>query len=219
MGKKVVIFGCSEFSTMIRHYIEKNDQVYAYCADKEYIHENTYDGLPLVAFNDMKKLYPSDKYEMVIAIGYNQMNDIRKGRFIEAKQMGYNIYSYIHPSAIISTSKIGEGNIILENVVIAAGVTIADANIFQIGTVIAHHTTIGSYNFFAPKCAIAGDINITNNCFLGTNCTIKNGIYIAPYSLCGAGSVITQSTDIYSVTVPPRSITLDKNSRDMKLLS
>lgn len=219
MSKKIVIFGCSEFSAMLRTYIEKKEKVYAYCADREFINNDNFDGLPLIAFDELEKLYPSYEYEIIIAVGYNQMNDVRKERFTKAKQMGYKIYSYIHPSVILSTSKIGEGNIFLENVVIAAEVTIGDSNIFQISTTIAHHSNIGSFNFFAPSCAIAGDVNVSDNCFLGTNCTIKNGIDIAPYSLCGAGSIVTKSTDENSVTVPPRSITLNKNSKEMNLLS
>ena len=225
MEKEIVIVGCSEFSRMMASYLKQDGYIVAaYCQDRKYMDRDCFidwEGIevPVAAFEDIETVYPPDQYDMLITIGYNSMNEIRKNKYHEAKAKGYSICSYIHKSAVNSAEQIGEGNILLENVSLGKGVILGDCNILQMNTVIAHHTKIGSFNFFAPGAVLAGDIEVADNCFFGINCAVKNGIHVAEYTLCGAGSVVAFSTESYNVVVPGRSVILDKDSRNMRLLT
>lgn len=220
MSKKVVVFGTSEFSCMLAEYIgESDDSVCAFCVDREYLDASSQNGLPVIPFEDLPSHFLPGKVEVLVALGYRNMNALRKQRMEQALAMGYTLYTYIHPSAIISIGVCGSGNIFLENVVIAKGVKIGTGNIFQISTSIAHHTTIGNYNFFAPCCHLAGDIHVGDNCFFGINSSIVNGVFVSDYTLCGAGSLLTQDTLPYEAIVPARGSVFNKTSIEIDLLS
>lgn len=218
--QRVVIFGCTEFSAMLRWYVERDgDKVDAYCVDGAYIsNRDSFDGLPLLPFEKIGESFPTDSHKFLLTVGYNQMNAIREKKFHEIRSNGYELYSYIHPSAILSSRNMGQGNILLENTVIGMGCIVGDANIFQMSVSIAHHTKIGSFNFFAPSVAIAGDVEIDNNCFFGINSTLKNGIIISKATLCGAGCYLDGSTEPYQAFVPSKRVLLTKRSDEVKLI-
>ena len=49
--------------------------------DKAYIKCETLCGVPVVAFEDIEKAYPPDKFKMLIGIGYKDMNSLRELKF------------------------------------------------------------------------------------------------------------------------------------------
>ncbi len=46
------------------------------------------------------------------------MNSVRERIFGIAKEKGYEILSFIHPTAIVNAKHMGKGNIVFENAVI-----------------------------------------------------------------------------------------------------
>ena len=156
---------------------------------------------------------------MLICVGYTNKNMVRKRIYSEAKEKGYHIVNYIHPTATIATDMfVGWGTIVFERVTIGQFVKLGAMNVFDIGTVVSHHSVIGDFNFFAPVSALAGYVTVGQNCFFGIHSTIRNGISIADYTLVGAGCYISKNTEPYSVQVSARSTTLSgKSSLDMKL--
>ena len=144
------------------------------------------------------------------------MNEGRKQTFKKIKEKGYDILTFIHPTALVQTESIGEGNLFFENVTIGAYCTIGEGNIFYPCSHVAHHTTIGNYNFMAISCSIAGHVKIENQCFLGNHSTTKNGVCIADKTLVGAGAYISKNTSENNVIVPVRAVVLEnKLSEDM----
>lgn len=128
------------------------------------------------------------------------------------KEFGYELENLIHPSAVISTSTIGFGNIILENCVIGYNVKMGNANIMWPLASINHHNIIGSFNNISPGTSTSGGVVIGNHCFLGNNSTYKNKVTVLDYTLVGAGAYISHDTESNGVYVPERSIKLDKTS-------
>ena len=137
------------------------------------------------------------------------MNSFRAKKTAEAERKGYEILTYIHPSAVVNANKMGKGNIVMENVTIGPFVEIGDGNVFWANAHVAHHTCVGNYNFFTISVAVAGNIRIGDFCFFGNNCTIKNYLDIADRTLVGAGCYISKSTEPCGVYVPQRSIKLE----------
>ncbi len=218
----VIIFGINQFAEDLCYYL-KNETKYNVCGftvDKEYCTVNEYQGLPVVPFEEVEKIFPSFKYGIFICVGYNSMNTVREKKFKQAKEKGYQIMSFIHSTAIVLTDDIGEGNIVLEGVTIGIKCKIGCGNVFWANAHIAHHTTVGNFNFFTISVAIAGNINIKNNCFFGNNCTIKNGVKIDSYTLVGAGAYINHNTEKYGVYVPQRTVKLEnKLSTEISLIN
>lgn len=218
--KEIVIFGIDRFAELIYNFLKEDEQykVCGFCVDREYMNSDTAFGLPIVAFEEVDRHFPPDKYGMMICMGYTKMNTIRELKYTQAEKKGYRILGYRHPSAIVLSEDIDETNIIMEGVVIGQQCKIGRGNVFWPMAHVAHHTAIGSYNFFTISCSVAGNIKIGNNCTFGNNCTIKNGIKIEDYALIGAGAYISHDIEAESVYVPPRSYRLEgKKSWDFEL--
>ena len=219
--KKVIIFGISDFADQIFRYNkrDRNFEIAAFTVDREYLKVSEFCGIPVIPFDEIPEKYSPEDIEFIIAVGYQRMNDIRKNTFEKIKKLGFSLASFVHPTAVILTDNIGEGNIILEGTVIGLDCKIGNCNIFKASTHISHDTVIGDYNYFSVSTSVAGEVEIKNNCFFGNNSTTNDKISIASYTLAGAGAYISHDvTDEYGVYVPARTVRLEhKTSRDMKL--
>jgi sugar O-acyltransferase (sialic acid O-acetyltransferase NeuD family) len=195
--KPVIIFGTGDTGECVHYYLtnDSNYEVAAFTADKEYIKENTFHGLPLVAFDEIEKVFPPEKYDMFVAIGFSGLNEDRTKRFHEAKAKGYKFITYISSKAIVwKDIKIGENCLILENSVVHPFVTIEDNVTIWSGNLISHHTHICKNCFISAHVVIAGGVLIEENCFLGINSTVREYVKVAKNCIIGANSLILKDT-------------------------
>jgi sugar O-acyltransferase (sialic acid O-acetyltransferase NeuD family) len=221
--KKVVIFGTGGFAQIVYMYLKKVDpsklQVVAFSASELVIKEKTLCGLPLVPFEHIERIYPFQQYHMFIAVGYSDMNRKRARFFEEAKEKGYNLISYIHPSTIINDEfEIGENCFIFENNVIQPFVKLEDDVIIWTGNVISHHTTIMKHCFIVSHTAIAGNATLEPYCFVGMNATIRNSVRIARECVIGAGTVILHDTNEKEVYAAHSTVKLEVTSDKLRNL-
>jgi sugar O-acyltransferase (sialic acid O-acetyltransferase NeuD family) len=217
---KLIIFGNGDIAQIAKYYfqIDSPHQVVAFTLDKNYIKENTFEGLPVVPFEDIEKQYPPSEFHMFIAIAYGEMNKLRERKFYEAKQKGYHLVSYISSRCTyLSQYKCGENCFIFEDNTIQPFVQIKDNVTIWSGNHIGHHSIIHSHNFISSHVVISGHCEIESNCFLGVNSTIAHYVKIAKGTLIGAGAIITKNTEPDSVYVPAKSVKLDKKSFEFKL--
>lgn len=215
--KPCVIFGTTNFGKMMRYYLEEyaGVQVEAYILDKEYIQSGLFDNLPVLPFEKCKELFPPEFYTMLLALGYKKMNQPREQKFWEAKARGYEIQSFVHPSAVISSNaKLGEGNIILEQSVIAYGVTIGRGNIIWNGCNLSHESTIGDFNYFSPGVILGGETIVRSRCFFGLNASVRGANTVEDRSLIGAGAFVNKGTESGGVYVPARTVKLEGKTSD-----
>lgn len=216
---KIIIFGNNHFAIMMAEYIRDftENEVCCFTVDKAYIYESQILGLPVVDFNQIEKEYELSKHKVLIALGYKEMNSLRKKIFQKIQKKGYEITGFVHPSSLVNAEKVGQGNIFLENVFIGPHTEIGNANIFWNGANISHNATIGDFNYFSPSATFAGNVNVKNNCFFGTNCTIRNGLTISNKSLIGAGCYLNNNTLENEVYLPAKSVKIDKESNQINL--
>lgn len=173
-------------------------------------------GVNVFPFEHIEKDFPPENYEVILGVGYSMMNQVRKDLFFRCKKKGFDIASFIHPSALISKGvEMGEGNIILECSVIQPFVTLGRGNLIWHSVKIAHDGVIGNFNTLCQNTSIAGASCVEDNCFLGNSCTVFGGLSIAKDTLVGAGAIVKRNTKPYEVIVPAKSISLaDKKSTD-----
>lgn len=219
--KKLILYGNTEFAKMMKYYIDTDTdrEVACYTVEEKYINEKQIGLIDVVPFENINiKLYPIEQYEILICIGYSKMNNVRKRIFNKCKNMGYTVASYVHSSTKIPHgTKIGEGNIILENVTIQPFVKLGNSNLIWYNSTIAHNCVVGNFNTLCGMSSLSGCVKIGDNCFIGNNATIKDHILIRDYTLVGAASYINKDTEKYSVYVPERTIRLDKISIDVDI--
>lgn len=218
-NKKTLIFGVNALAQQLYEWLmEDKIPVEAFVIDEQYKQEKSqFCGKPIVYTSSLLHDFPTSQYNMIVAIGYTKMNSVRNEKYLQLKKLGYDIIGYKHPTALVLTDDIGEGNIFFENVTIGKHAKIGNGNIFRPCCLLAHHASVQSFNFFAISSSIAGSVKIGSNCFFGNNCTVKNRIKIDDYTLVGAGCYLSKDTPASNcVYVPTRSILLDgKNSLDM----
>ena len=203
---KVVLFGVSKISEIVYSYIKdtKTFEIAAFCVDKEYLIEREKFGLPVVAFDDVERLFPPSEYGMLIAIGYHKMNAVRTQKCRDAKEKGYRLVSYIHPQAdIASTASIGENCIILNNVSVEPYVKIGNNVCLYCNSTVAHHSVVKDNVWVTSGTVIGGNSEVGENCFLGINSTIGHNIKIGRQNFIGAGAIVTIDTADKSVFIIP----------------
>lgn len=209
--EKVIIFGLGDISQIAHLYLseDKYYEVVAFTIDKEYIKEQVFEGLPVVSFENIETIYPTDTYKLFIPLSYTKINKLREQKFNKAKEKGYNLISYIHPNATVAPNvKIGENCFIFEDNTIQPFVTIENNCILWSGNHIGHHSTLKAHSFIASHVVISGGCEIGENSFIGVNATLRDHIKIGKSNVIGAGALIltdTEDNKVYMATATEAS--------------
>lgn len=212
--KNFVIFGDSAFAERIYKYIKQEniDKVLCFTNEERFINRKMIGDLCVVPFETLSSLYEKDSFEILICIGYTNMNKLREKIYNFCKKNEYAIGTWISSTVITYTEDIAEGNIIMPGVLIGPGCTIGKGNIFESCTCLTHDNIIGDFNFVSTNCTFGGNSIVKDFCFIGLNSTIKSSITIANYSLLGMGVVQCKDTEDFGVYVGNPSRKLDNKS-------
>jgi sugar O-acyltransferase (sialic acid O-acetyltransferase NeuD family) len=191
--KPLIIFGTGDMAE-VAHYYFSHDSDYkiaAFTVDAEFIGTNALCGLPVVPFNEIAKRYPPERHDLFVAVGYANLNQVRKDKYLNAKEMGYRLASYISSRATVLTQeKPGSNCFILEDNTIQPFVTIGNNVTLWSGNHIGHHSAIGDHCFIASHVVVSGGVTIGESCFIGVNATLRDHIKIGEKCIIGAGALI-----------------------------
>lgn len=209
--KKVIIFGNGDFARLMKYYIDNDTDwiVECFTTESDYINEKEFLGVPLIPFEDLEKNYCPSNHQIILGIGYSNMNKKREEIFYKCKRKGYFVSNYIHSSSLVQTDFIGEGTIILENTLVQPFAKIGVANLIWCNVAIAHDDIIGDFNTLAGSTSLCGFVTIKNNCYLGNRCMVFDHITLEDYTLVGAGADVKKNSNKYDVIVPAKSIVLE----------
>lgn len=212
-GECLVIVGDSAFAQIAYEYFTYDSPyaVVAFSVEKEFLTNDQLFGLPVVPFEDLKKIYNPNTYKIFVAIAYSKLNRLRTRMYKEAKRSGYSLVSYISSKAFIwRDAKIGENCFVFESNAIQPFVSIGNNVILWSGNHIGHHSIIRDHCFISSHVVISGFCDIGEYCFLGVNSTISNNVKVAKNCLIGAGARILKHTlegRVYgSKTTSPKDI-------------
>jgi sugar O-acyltransferase (sialic acid O-acetyltransferase NeuD family) len=194
--KNVVITGLTDFASLMKLYLEQTTahQVLAFTAEKQYISNNLFDGLPVVALENLNQAFPNGDFCVLNAIGYRKMNRLRARIHRLLQDQGRALLTYVHPSATVN-SPLGEGCIVLENSSIGFRNNIGCGGLFWGGVIIAHNVNIGDFTYWSPGAVCCGNVTVGDRCFIGANATLRNRINLAEGTLVGAGVYMSRSVD------------------------
>jgi len=126
---EVVLFGTSKVAQSVFSYAQEENpfQVAGFCVDREYYDGPDFMGLPLVPFDEVEKRFPPQRYQMLVAVGYHDLNRLRERRCLESEAKGYTLCSYISPHArIASNVRLGKNCIIMAQVSIEPFAQVGD---------------------------------------------------------------------------------------------
>lgn len=188
MKKKLLIFGIKDFAELAWYYFTHDSEyeVVAFVLSEEYMPENrNFHELPVVAFEDVEKIYHIEKHDFFVPMSPVKMNTVRENIYKKVKEKGYRVPSYISSQAKICNgfNNIGENCFILEGSVVQPFVKIGDNSIIW-NAHLGHHSVIEN-NVFIAKSILCGHVTVEDNSFIGAgttiaeNRTIKKGTFVA----------------------------------------
>jgi sugar O-acyltransferase (sialic acid O-acetyltransferase NeuD family) len=198
MKRKLVIFGYGDIAQLAHFYfsLDSEYQVAAFTIDSEYIKESTFCNLPVVAFEDVAKLYSPADHDFFVALSYSKLNAVRKEKYLASKGIGYRLVSYVSPRAtMLNNGQIGENCFIFEDNTIQPFVTIGNNVTLWSGNHIGHHSTIGDHTFIASHAVISGGVTIGEQCFIGVNATLRDHITVGDLCVIGAGTLLLSDAE------------------------
>lgn len=195
--KKLIIVGAGFIGEVAYEYFVYDSpyKVVAFAADREFIKENKFHGLPVIALDELNTLFSPKEYWAFIAMGNGQLNRERTDVFNRVKSIGYKIASYISSRAFVwHNVKIGENCFILEDNTLQPFTQIGNNVTMWSGNHLGHHSSIDDNCFITSHVVISGKCKIGKNCFIGVNASIADNVKIAQDNLIGLGTVINKNT-------------------------
>ena len=190
--EEIIVFGNGNISKILSTYLKKKFNIIAYASKKKFIKSKKFNNRPIYSLEELKKKFSPKKYKIITAIGYLEMNNVRKKIFENLKSEGYNFVNYIDNSAQVPNDvMIRENNILLDNVSINPGSKIGNGNIIWSNSVISHNVRLNNFNWVSSGTVISGDTSIGNCNFFGSNSIISNNSLIANSIFVGAGALVT----------------------------
>jgi len=217
---KLVIFGAGDVARLAHFYFTRDSEhsVVAFTVDRNFRKADTFEGLPLVDFEDVRRKFPAPEHGMFIALSYANMNRVRAEKYAQAKTMGYRLASYISSRCTWLTElPAGDNCFVLEDNTVQPFVKIGNDVTLWSGNHIGHDAIIEDHCFVSSHVVIAGRAHVGEYCFLGVNSTIRNAITIAAETLVGAGAIIMADTKPKSVYVPERTSVFPRTSDRVKI--
>jgi sugar O-acyltransferase (sialic acid O-acetyltransferase NeuD family) len=200
---KVVIFGVKDFASLAHYYLrhDSSHEVVAFTVHRAFLPtEDVFEGLPIVAFEDLPARFPPAEFSAFAPLSHKGMNAAREGVYREFKERGYTLISYVSSHATcLNDGAIGDNCFILEDNTIQPFVTIGNNVVLWSGNHIGHHSQIKDHVFVTSHVVLSGHCVVDPYCFLGVNATIRDQVYLGQGTLVGMSAVITRSTEAWSV--------------------
>lgn len=215
--KKTLLAGNGITAKILSAHLRLDDR-YDVCGavvDDEFAGHLAPGGFPAVGLSEVVEAYSPDIYEVIMAMGYHDLNRSRERMFNRLKGLGYRIETYVHPRAEICTEfPLGEGSVVLPGAILDPYVKLGVNTMVWSNATLAHHSSVGDHCWVATGCVVSGQASISNNTFLGVNSTVVNEVMVGEFNIVGASSLITKDTKPNSVYLMRSAELLRYSSQD-----
>ena len=214
--KKIIIFGNAEMASMAHFYFthDSSYEVVAFTIDNEYIKKDTFEGKPLIPFQNIDKVFSPMIYDMHIALSYKKMNKLREKKYNEAKTIGFTLASYICSKSVFwKDLQHGENCFILENQTLQPHIKLGNNVILWSGNHIGHKSIIGNHTYLSSHVVVSGHCKIGERCFFGVNSTLRDFTTIGNDVLVSMDASVTKNIDDGCVVISNSSEILKASDR------
>ena len=144
----------------------------------EYLIRNKFKGVKIKIYDDLDKSANVNPIEdlviikkpanCIISVGDPLMrkgiyNRLKKNQFIAFPNL---VFSNFETYPFDERKLIGQGNIIMGDVIIGYNTNIGSFNVIGSRVTLGHDVKLGSFNFIGPNCFLAGSVSVGDNCKL-----------------------------------------------------
>lgn len=147
------------------------------------------DGVPVLGGDERsQELFDQGYRNAFVALG---RNDLRRKLGAGLRQIGFEIVTAVHPSAVVSPSAtIGQGVVVMPLAVINAAARIGDFAIINTGAIVEHDCSIGEAAHVAPRSAMGGNVTIGEEALFGVGSVARPLSVVGARTTVGVGSVV-----------------------------
>jgi sugar O-acyltransferase (sialic acid O-acetyltransferase NeuD family) len=206
--KPIILFGAGRIAEVLLYFFRNHSdrEVVACTTDESYLPTDSWNGLPTVSFETLRKTHPPEQYDLFVALGYQDLNRLRARKCDEGREMGYTLPSYIHPeSGLPKDCEYGDNCFVMNNVMIHPRVRIGNNVFIWSGAMVGHHSSVGENCWLTSCCNISGLASLGNNSFMAVNSTIAHSVQVGGNCFIGANALVTQCTEDNQVYLSERS--------------
>ena len=205
--RKLVIFGTRNFAELAYFYF-KNDSNYsvrAFAVDEEYMTDSTFEGLPVIASEQLLSEFPPSEYDVFVAIGYGQVNQQRASKLAELQTNGYNAASFVSSKASVAMDVVIEQNtMIMEYCMVHPRVVMGTSCILFPGSHIALKSHIGDH-CWVVGATLGEAVHSGDRSFIGLRAIVAPGVTLGNGCIVGAGVVVTTDAPANTIIRPPKN--------------
>mgnify|MGYP001380705737 CR=1 FL=1 len=157
-------------------------------------------GYPIIGTDeDLPSLRKKYNYALV-TVGQIKSAATRVRLFDMLNHLEYKLPVIFSPMSHVSShSKIGDGTIIMHNVIVNANVAIGQNCIINNKALIEHDTSVGDHCHIATGAVVNGAVTIGNQSFIGSGAITKQSVTIGSRCVIDAGAIV--KTDVESKRV------------------
>ena len=218
----IVLVGTGKIAEVALYFFQNHSQfdVVAAAVDAPFKTANYWNGLPLVDFEKIEVLYPPNKYDLFVAVGYQDINRFRQNLCSRARAKGFNLISYVHPNSGVPLDCVhGDNCFLMNNVLIHPKVKLGNNVFIWSGAMVGHHSLVGD-NCWLTSCAnISGNVTLGANCFLAVNSTVANDVSLGEECFVGANALVTKCADHSTVYLEGATVPFRLNTPQFLRLS
>lgn len=221
-GTKLVIFGIGKIAEVVHYYAteECDFDVVGFCVDDEYATSESFLNTPVIGISQLNENYPPSEHKMFVAVGYHDLNKLRKNKCEEVKQLGYELVSIVPDSANVPANvKYGSNCFIMPPAIIHPCVSIGDNVFVWNGAMIGHHSKVGDHCWLTSTCSIGGGVAIGELTFLAMSATISNSVNVGKECFLGANVLVTKHMEDMQVVIAESSKPIRLNSKQFLKMS
>lgn len=199
---KIVIFGAGDIAELAWFYFTHDSphEVAAFTVDGAFLQQTTFQGLPVIAMEEVARHFPPATHAGFVALSYAKINRVRSEKCAAMQAAGYRLLSYVSSHATTFPDLThGDNCFILEDNTIQPRARIGANVTLWSGNHIGHHSVIEDNVFIASHVVVSGGVTVGANSFVGVNCTIRDHVRIGRFCVLGAGTLLLADADDESV--------------------
>lgn len=202
---QIVMFGAGKVADVVSQHIEREGKhdIVAFTVDGSHLpNPARFRGKPIVPFEEAVTTFPPNRFGMIVALGYHDLNAVRKSKYEAAKAAGYTLHSYVSPRAATGPwLQTGENCIVLDNATVEPGTRLGNDVVVWSNVLVGHHTTIEDHCWIAGQAVFGGSARLGAESFVGLGAVVAHEVEIGERSFIGAGALVTKCCDAKSVFV------------------
>lgn len=216
MKKKIVLFGAGKIAEVIHYYAQEecDFDVVAFCVDQSHLTSDTFLGKPVISFETIQETFSPNEVDFFVALGYHDLNGLRKLKCEEVMLKGYNLVSIISPNSNLPKNvTYGHNCFIMPPAIVHPCVKLGNNVFVWSGAMVGHHSIIGDDCWLTSSCNLGGNVEMGSRTFVAMNATISHSVKIGESCFLGANVLVLKNMENNQVVISEGNKPIKLNSQ------